>query len=684
MDFCSQRDENSMETKSEELHSPSSPKLRVRSYNSPVRSPETKNVVQEPANIDVENPFSETIVDKSSDSLICILEKKNELNKTSLKPKSEELHLPSSPKLRVRSDKSPVRSPGNKNIVQEAPSLDEENHFSETIVDESSDSLICILEKKNESNKTSLKPDDSSTRNDMYEKEVPICTPVNLNPGSNCSDDEVIEEFCSLSKRNPPKPKVHRKVPKEFICQVCDKHFPTGPKVSAHVFMIHLQRMSDEVWQELFKESDESKQKICCICDEKYETEVFAKLHQYSTHKRELKKKMEEKGLDWRNLLDYIQYKVTVEMIKEEVLIEISEVDQKNCSSEVYNNPYYMESSITAINESKKDCSIEPISSQGTAAEVVPLNFAEQAQFNENQMVDSEATYAPVVGKTNKNISEDVAPLTENRDDTDKPKKNGTHYPGGEEGTGDDKEVPAQEVNFIKEGMCPFPRCNESFTNMSDLVDHYLQAHSQSPLKNFVLTSLTPERISCKNKVPTVTIYGEVKVLFPCNHCEAQFTELALLTRHVTRHNDSTAAQCDHCRNFVKMEEKLQHQSVCLHKGELEKIRILKTLQSPISHPRVKMYPCTHRQGGCTATFSDKKDLHDHARKCRFRPKTNFSCQHQGCTKRYYYKADYDRHVAKFHPAIPDELVTDETNFARANTIISKPNTVTSENKMLL
>jgi uncharacterized C2H2 Zn-finger protein len=213
-----------------------------------------------------------------------------------------------------------------------------------------------------------------------------------------------------------------------------------------------------------------------------------------------------------------------------------------------------------------------------------------------------------------------------------------------------DKSVP-EERPYPE---CPHSKCNEIFPDMNGLVDHYTAVHPQSPLKLWIIKNLAPDRItvSVKSKLEaeTVSLMGEVKVLLPCTTCEMKFTELQVLTRHVTRHSDCTAAQCDHCRNFVKVGEKEQHQAVCLHRGELQRIDVLKSWLPECKTPVVKLYPCTHRLVGCEEAFSDKKVLHDHARKCRHRPSTSYSCQHTGCTKRYYYEADYERHVAKFHP----------------------------------
>merc|ERR1719318_1775888 len=233
--------------------------------------------------------------------------------------------------------------------------------------------------------------------------------------------------------------------------------------------------------------------------------------------------------------------------------------------------------------------------------------------------------------------------------------------------------------------QCPFPKCNELFVNKPKLVDHYIESHSQSSLKLSLIRALAPERF-CLNPSnrATITLLGDdVREVFSCPQCEVQFVELQLQARHVARHSDSSAAQCDHCRNFVKVGEKEQHQSVCHHRGELERIKDMQTTQKSsesklpstaaptevitIKEPRnvqigLKVYPCTHKHGGCKEVFPEKAELHKHARKCKHRPNTIFSCGNAGCTKRYYYKADYEKHVDKFHSVASEALPSTSTS----------------------
>jgi len=580
----------------------------------------------------------------------------------------------SSSKLQARLDKSPVRSPENKNIVHVPAELDEEDAPTELNADDAVIETIndFISKLDNESKETS----QEISGTEIPGTEIPVTHSDEAKHDNNikvvnsideCSDDEVIEEFVSITKRKPLKPKLRQKMPTEFVCQVCDKIFSSGAKVSAHVFMIHLQRMSDNVWQELYRESEGTSGNICLICEEMHERRTHAKLHQYSNHKRELKKKMEEKGQDWRNLLDYIQYKVTADMINEEDLTESSEVESRHGSiPEVYNNPFYLECTSPVVTNSIPSCQTSiPVNQKHdkeAKKEYMPPNTVAQVESNvvetkeskEDERKESTENETKEPGVNNvmvRNIqdvsdSDDGVQVMTSRNDHSKKLSEVDSI--AEKGKVKDIEVP-EPLPLKSKLPCPFPKCDEMFPDLPGLVDHYLETHPQSPLKLPIISSLAPERIKRKGDMVTVSISGEDKVLLPCQHCEAQFTELSLLTRHVNRHKDSAAVQCDHCRNFVKVEEKQQHQLVCLHKGELEKIRILKAPLSPLAIPRIKLHQCTHKQVGCAEVFTEKKDLHDHARKCRFRPKTNFSCQHTGCKKRYYYKADYDRHVAKFH-----------------------------------
>merc|ERR1719228_1542752 len=208
------------------------------------------------------------------------------------------------------------------------------------------------------------------------------------------SDDEIVEEYVSI-KRKPPKLKQ-----KHFSCKVCDMVFSSGTKVSAHVFIFHLRRMSDKIWSDLYTHGNNLK--VCNLCGDKQEKTNMARLHQYSEHKRELKKKMEEKGEDWRNLLDFIQFKVSEEMINNEEVTEseienscpveeddipliideeVTEVVVKNDSQiEVYDNPFYEDIV-------KKDLQAsDPITSSSgiSASAVMPENIATSFSIGES------------------------------------------------------------------------------------------------------------------------------------------------------------------------------------------------------------------------------------------------------------------------------------------------------------
>jgi len=470
------------------------------------------------------------------------------------------------------------------------------------------------------------------------------------------SDDEVIEEYVSIIKRKPLKVR-HRSrnnAELDFACKVCDKVFLSGPKVSAHVFMFHLQRMSDTVWQELYTTNSTSNTKVCRLCGDKQDRNRLAKLHYYTQHKRDLKTKMEEKGQDWRNLLDYIQFKVTEEMINDEEVTE-SEVESRACSrDEVYDNPYYFESSLSELEipnqaeEEKQEIpSIDEIASGDVAVPLVAVlnKPGEDSDSDDGVKFCTERRYVASKDKLKadsplKSQVEEEVPIV-------------------------DKQEPNTQL------LCTFFKCNESFKEMSTLVDHYLSNHQQSPLKLALVKTLAPDRFQQNTGLKaTIALLGEVREVFCCPQCEVLFIEIQLQARHVARHSDPAAVQCSHCRNFVKVGERDQHQVVCINNGEWDRVQDLKTGQNashvkqipPVATVNVKIfqeqasvpvsgkiYPCTHRQGGCNETFTEKKTLHEHARKCKHRPDTSYACHHIGCSKRYYYKEDYEKHVARFH-----------------------------------
>eukprot|EP00092_Neocalanus_flemingeri_P000635 GFUD01000677.1.p1 GENE.GFUD01000677.1~~GFUD01000677.1.p1 ORF type:complete len:1703 (-),score=454.85 GFUD01000677.1:96-5204(-) len=538
--------------------------------------------------------------------------------------KPEESETSSHGKFHSRSDKSPVRSPDSKNYVP-VPNNPIDSPELELISDNSFNSEDCVetdIPDKNMikafSPKTNIKDDDDS------------------------SDDEIIEEYVSITKRKPPKVKGRSRSNSELACKVCDMLFPSGAKVSAHVFMFHLQRMSDAVWHELYTQDSTSKTKVCSLCGDQQDRGRLAKLHQYSEHKRDLKKKMEEKGQDWRNLLDYIQYKVSEEMINEEEVSE-SEVESRN---DVYDNPFYLDQG-------------PPVSlvGQGQHSAVVNLGIAAVTQkVKANKCGESDSDDGVKVCMERRDV-----PIKKFEVNIDSVK---------EQEPMEDKTVEDRKEDLCQ--VCPFSNCNEIFEHMSSLVDHYLLCHSQSPMKLALVKVLAPERFGLNSsQKKTIKLLGELKEVSSCPQCQVQFVELQLQVRHVARHSDPAAVQCDHCRNFVKVGEKEQHQNACLHKGEWTRIQeIEKRQKNCVLKPSTstgaeietiekeeiivqvpgKVYPCTHRQVGCDETFTEKGELHSHARKCKHRPNTSFACKHDGCSKRYYYKDDYEKHLARTHP----------------------------------
>jgi len=635
------------------------------------------------------------------------------LKPTTWESKPEQLEISSRLKLNSRLDNSTARSPETKHFepipVTEidgvSPSIE-----IETLGDDSFDSLDCILEDdQKEDTPEIVMPEEIENNEADFIETVKIEPFVNMTSSPNVdvgidvsSDEEVIEEYVSITKRRPPKVKLKVRAPIEFVCKVCDKMFPSGFKVSAHVFMFHLQRMSDMVWQELYIRHKDTNSLVCLLCGEAHERARLAKLHQYSEHKRELKKKMEEKGQDWRNLLDYIQYKVTEEMINEEDVTE-SEVESRSCStSEVYNNPFYLATNLSDLMILQPDVTqtnqpSSPIPEVGLQ-EPPSLSPLPEPPLSESPLpVNSSIVHIKIAAVSRKvpvktcgdesDSDDGVKVCMESRDVC--LKKVEALSKGDKTQEEKKNEIIQPDSIFQKDMKCPFPKCNEMFLELSTLVDHYTASHPQSPLKLYLIRTLAPTRfyLSSSNKLSLILL-GEEKMLFSCPQCEVQFTELQLQARHVARHSDSAVAQCEHCRNFVQVGDPLQqHQSVCLHRGELKRIGDLQSpenmsesnpstsvvtssvsLAEETSIVQLKLKPCTHRHGGCKEVFPGKKELHDHARKCKHRPNTSFACKHAGCTKRYYYKEDYDKHVARLHPnsAEVDPDPTPSTSFSEA------------------
>jgi len=465
------------------------------------------------------------------------------------------------------------------------------------------------------------------------------------------SDEEVIEEYVSITKRKPFKVR-HRSRTNphiDFACKVCDKMFDSGPKVSAHVFMIHLQRMTDTVWHDLYTTDTNSNTKVCRLCGEKTDRTRLAKLHHYTQHKRNLKCKMEEKEQDWRNLLDYIQYKVTDEMINDEEVTESETESRSSSRNDVHDNPYYCESSRSQselLNETEEEKVDNPPIEEISVPSLAVLKRRDEDSDSDDGVRfcterRDEASKVKLISDStiNRQVDEDL-PNTENIDPT-------LYLP------------------------CTFSKCIKTFNEMSAFVDHYLTSHQQSPIKLALVKTLAPDRYQNKTGLKaTIALLGEVREVFSCPQCEVLFVELQLQARHVARHSDPAVVQCSHCRNFVKAGERDEHQNLCQNIGEWDRVQDLKNKQSAPAVINIapttavskksaqeeaavpvlgKIYPCTHRKGGCKDTFNEKKSLHEHARKCKHRPNTSYACQHAGCSKRYYYKEDYEKHVARFH-----------------------------------
>lgn len=456
------------------------------------------------------------------------------------------------------------------------------------------------------------------------------------------TDDDIIEEYVSLAKptvKMAIKRKSYKNLPSQYVCKVCDRLFSQGTEVSAHVFSFHLQGISESIWQELYTDSNNSL--ICIECGVKHDKITFAKLHQYTEHKRELKRKMEEKGLDWRNLLDYIQFKVTEDMIAED------EVDSEISSSNVITNTENDSKVISGDNKSLSD-GVDPSENCDVSNLIPPVHLAETLGVKENVV----EVGGPCSKAENGSDSDDGIRLcTEGRGSVCK--KNDSHSLNEKH-----QNAAKCDVTTIHgEIGCPFLNCRERKSTLSDLVDHYIENHEHSISKLLLMRKLSPDRfVSSDTNITSIHILGEKREVTCCSLCEIPFIDNMLLSQHVANHSDENVTQCEYCRIFIKVEEQEIHQLSCQYKDELIKIEniinshnTVKSLPPSQQLSDQKTFLCTHRHGGCMESFSGKKLLHQHARKCRFRPNTSFTCNHDGCTKRYYYKQDFERHVIRQH-----------------------------------
>ena len=146
-------------------------------------------------------------------------------------------------------------------------------------------------------------------------------------PKSGSGDDDIIEDYAFINTKTKS-----RRPSQELglSCKVCDLECSNPHNVSRHVFLTHLEHheeITKKVWRCLYTQQDD---KFCCtICNKKTETEQFAKLHIYNKHKRDLKKMMDRKKIDWKNLLDFIGYNVSENKIQEDE----SDFEMEDCDS---------------------------------------------------------------------------------------------------------------------------------------------------------------------------------------------------------------------------------------------------------------------------------------------------------------------------------------------------------------
>ena len=79
--------------------------------------------------------------------------------------------------------------------------------------------------------------------------------------------------------------------------------------------------------------------------------------------------------------------------------------------------------------------------------------------------------------------------------------------------------------------------------------------------------------------------------------------------------------------------------SECPHRGEIERIEELRRRKLTVH--------CTHRRAGCGRVFTNRDELHSHARQCRHGPRERLRCGE--CGKRFYYADELAAHRADKH-----------------------------------
>ena len=159
-------------------------------------------------------------------------------------------------------------------------------------------------------------------------------------------EHEDLKKRSKIVNKTPSRHKTSSRHKENFECQICDKHFTTGRKVSLHMFQCHLSGLSS-VWTPLVgaPSSDRPHSWLCLFCNDTFMSRKLAQLHFYTAHKRRLKKSMEKRGENWQHTLEFVGYNVPADWLKEsdsEEVFEgelVSEVKKRAASKDAKKYP---------------------------------------------------------------------------------------------------------------------------------------------------------------------------------------------------------------------------------------------------------------------------------------------------------------------------------------------------------
>lgn len=206
----------------------------------------------------------------------------------------------------------------------------------------------------------------------------------------------------------------------------------------------------------------------------------------------------------------------------------------------------------------------------------------------------------------------------------------------------EEKEVPASPQPAF---ACTYLGCEEHFSSKNKFIDHYGSSHPHSSLMFMLLQSLFPGKFKEDSEEHRIKLPHGTLMIRLCDDCPASFSSDSLQAAHSRDHQDERLAQCPHCLLFFEKSSVKSHEAQCSHYEEQSRIQAMVG--------GLEVLACRHQRSGCTLTFTERTQMHRHARVCAKRPSENFHCAVEGCLKKYYYKEDYSAHLMSSHKTRP-------------------------------